>query len=63
MMRQSGAALLAVFGMCLTIAATAAPVPAPCNRACLSELAHSYVAALVELRVKIVIKSSGLKSR
>jgi hypothetical protein len=46
MTRRIGATLLAVLGMgCMTLAAAAAPDP--CDRACLKDLAHSYLAALV----------------
>jgi hypothetical protein len=47
MLRRGGALLLAVVGTGLMTAVAAAPVPDPCNRMCLEDVAHEYVAALV----------------
>jgi hypothetical protein len=47
MTRRMGAGLLAALGVGFMITAAAAPAPDPCNRACLKDLANSYLAALV----------------
>jgi hypothetical protein len=46
MTRRIATALAAVLGLGIMVTATAA-APDPCNRACLKDLAHSYLAALV----------------
>ncbi len=48
MKRRIGLSLLAAIGLGFMVTASAAvPAPDPCNRACLKDLANSYLAALV----------------
>ena len=47
MTRSNAASLLAVLGAGLIATAAAGPAPDPCNRACLKDLANSYLTALV----------------
>src|SRR5580698_3020737 len=47
MSRRIAGGLLAALGMGFIVTAAAAPAPDPCNRACLKDLANSYLAALV----------------
>jgi len=47
MIRSNAAGLLAALGVGFIVSATAGQLPDPCHRACLKDLANSYLAALV----------------